>query len=289
MSETASSETPPSEPAGPVSGPDAPVGDAPAPALSRVREGRILGGVAAGLARRFKVEPAIVRVGFILASVAWGLGVLVYLALWILLPLEEAAPSPRRARRLLILLGASLVIVAAATRAQHPGVPHVLVVVVLITLVIALFDEARHPIGVARTFLRALSALLGAGVALVLLAGVLVVAAGPLSGIPLGGGVGQRVVHLSGRGSPSAIRLLAGSLEIDLGALGPASRLSLSASVDVGQLSVRVPAGTRVVLDARTGIGGVFLQPGLNAGLGLSAPTLYLHLGVGVGQVRVTR
>jgi phage shock protein PspC (stress-responsive transcriptional regulator) len=59
------------------------------PALTvRVREGRLLGGVCAGLARRWDVAPARVRLGFVVGSLLIGLGVLAYVAAWLILPSE---------------------------------------------------------------------------------------------------------------------------------------------------------------------------------------------------------
>ena len=61
--------------------------DVPAP-TTRARHGRWLGGVCAGLAARWGVPVARVRLGFVLASALVGLGVLVYLAAWLILPGE---------------------------------------------------------------------------------------------------------------------------------------------------------------------------------------------------------
>src|SRR3954451_24092943 len=62
--------------------------DVPAP-TTRAREGRWLGGVCAGLAARWGVPAARVRLGFVLTSVVLCLGVLVYLAAWLILPGER--------------------------------------------------------------------------------------------------------------------------------------------------------------------------------------------------------
>lgn len=59
----------------------------PAP-TTRARHGRWLGGVCAGLARRWDVAPGRVRVGFLLGSLLFGLGVLAYVAGWLILPGE---------------------------------------------------------------------------------------------------------------------------------------------------------------------------------------------------------
>lgn len=72
----------------------------PAREWTRAREGAWLGGVALGLARRFSVPPAAVRLAFVVAAIVGGWGVVVYLALWILMPREPlalpAAPAERR-------------------------------------------------------------------------------------------------------------------------------------------------------------------------------------------------
>lgn len=52
-------------------------------------EDRFLGGVASGLADHLGVEPLHARVGFVLLTVMGGFGVVVYAALWILLPVAD--------------------------------------------------------------------------------------------------------------------------------------------------------------------------------------------------------
>jgi phage shock protein PspC (stress-responsive transcriptional regulator) len=57
--------------------------------LVRPREGRILGGVCAGLARRFGIGPAMMRVLFVVTLIVIpGSQILVYPLLWILMPSE---------------------------------------------------------------------------------------------------------------------------------------------------------------------------------------------------------
>jgi phage shock protein PspC (stress-responsive transcriptional regulator) len=60
----------------------------------RPRQGRLLAGVGAGLAARFALPVAAVRAAFILSVVLGGWGVLVYLALWIAMPLEPLLLPP---------------------------------------------------------------------------------------------------------------------------------------------------------------------------------------------------
>ena len=56
--------------------------------LIRPRRGRLIAGVCAGLARRFNLPPALVRVLFVLSMFLPGPQVVIYIALWILMPSE---------------------------------------------------------------------------------------------------------------------------------------------------------------------------------------------------------
>ena len=77
-------------------------GPAPPKRLLRAREGRLVWGAAAGLARYFGVDPVIVRVGFLVAIFFGGLGLFAYLALAVFIPAGdeevtidgEAPPAP---------------------------------------------------------------------------------------------------------------------------------------------------------------------------------------------------
>ena len=53
---------------------------------------RKIGGVCGGLGERFEIDPVLFRVAFILLALACGLGILVYIALWLLIPRAAAAP-----------------------------------------------------------------------------------------------------------------------------------------------------------------------------------------------------
>jgi phage shock protein PspC (stress-responsive transcriptional regulator) len=56
--------------------------------LVRPRDGRVIGGVCAGIARPLGSSPTLVRVFAVLSIVLPGPQVLAYLALWILMPEE---------------------------------------------------------------------------------------------------------------------------------------------------------------------------------------------------------
>jgi len=94
--------------------------------LTRPREGRVLGGVAVAVANRTGSSVALIRLGFLVAAVLGGFGIVLYLAAWALTPDddEEAAPAERWLRNLTtpgkrlgaFLIGiAALIVLAGAT------------------------------------------------------------------------------------------------------------------------------------------------------------------------------
>ena len=64
-----------------------------AKALTRVPRRAVLGGVAAGFGLYLDVDPVLVRLAFVVLSFANGLGVLLYLVGWVVMPKEGAAES----------------------------------------------------------------------------------------------------------------------------------------------------------------------------------------------------
>ena len=56
--------------------------------LYRSNTEKMLGGVCGGLAEYFNIDPTIVRLLFVAATLIGGPGALVYLILWIITPLE---------------------------------------------------------------------------------------------------------------------------------------------------------------------------------------------------------
>ena len=66
-------------------------GAAPPPRrLLRARQGRVLGGVCAGLGRYFNTDPVFFRIGAIVLTLIGGAGVLLYLAALLLIPKEDS-------------------------------------------------------------------------------------------------------------------------------------------------------------------------------------------------------
>ncbi|WP_131682046.1 PspC domain-containing protein [Pseudarthrobacter sp. YALA5] len=58
-------------------------------ALERPRNGKIIAGVCAALSARFGIPKFLVRLGFVIFGVV-GIGELVYIALWIMIPKAPA-------------------------------------------------------------------------------------------------------------------------------------------------------------------------------------------------------
>ncbi|HLL62217.1 MAG TPA: PspC domain-containing protein [Propionibacteriaceae bacterium] len=54
--------------------------------LYRPREDRVIAGVCSGIARRFGIDPTIVRILFVASLLLPGPQILIYLAAWVLMP-----------------------------------------------------------------------------------------------------------------------------------------------------------------------------------------------------------
>lgn len=74
--------------------------------LRRSRSDALVGGVAGGVAAWLKLDPALLRLGWLLLSLFGGVGVLLYFAAWAIVPDEEGR---RTLMPLLALLFAVLV------------------------------------------------------------------------------------------------------------------------------------------------------------------------------------
>ena len=61
--------------------------------LYRIQDGRLVAGVCAGLAAYFGIDPTLVRLGFVVLSAFGGLGALLYLGAWAVIPEETDGTS----------------------------------------------------------------------------------------------------------------------------------------------------------------------------------------------------
>lgn len=94
--------------------------------LERPTDGRVLGGVAMGLSHHTGASVALVRLGFLIAALFGGFGIILYAAAWALLPEETEQTTPaerwlrslttpgKRAGAFLIGLAGLVILVGAA-------------------------------------------------------------------------------------------------------------------------------------------------------------------------------
>jgi phage shock protein PspC (stress-responsive transcriptional regulator) len=109
--------------------------------LYRSATDRVLGGVCGGIAAYFRIDPVIVRVAAVALVAAGGVGVLIYVAAMLLVPVEGGvAPVARgRRERVLTLVGIAVLVIAAGSLLPwHGGIFGGLIGLVLIGLLIAL-------------------------------------------------------------------------------------------------------------------------------------------------------
>lgn len=76
-----------------------PLGQAVTQAWYRARCGKVVAGVCMGLARQFNLSVTLLRLAFLLGAFFGGWGVIIYIALWAIMPKEPRAPRPLRGGR----------------------------------------------------------------------------------------------------------------------------------------------------------------------------------------------
>jgi phage shock protein PspC (stress-responsive transcriptional regulator) len=273
----------------------------------------MLAGVAGGLAERFDVDVSLVRVVFVVLACAWGLGLVVYLAMWALVPKEGVvdgpsgdaiAAEPTSSWLAAVLLGGVLVfgLLVATSWWQGPRWGGGLSLFWLVLLgVLAIVALRHHGSGASPgASLGRVLVLLGVGMVT-----IAIVAAGAFfalvasTGVPFTGGVGDRVYQPATLAQVQpAYRTSIGSLTVDLRRVHfTHTTMHVTASVAVGVLTVEVPPGVVVDVSAHSGFGNVVASPGdlqtfsaLAAGRAApSHPQLELVAEAGVGQVRLIR
>lgn len=85
--------------------------------LTRSPDDKVLAGVSGGLGRYFAVDPIIFRLAFVVLTALGGIGLVAYLAGWVLMPVEGREQTPR-SRTATIALAVVLVLVAAPLLAE---------------------------------------------------------------------------------------------------------------------------------------------------------------------------
>ena len=103
---------------------DGPGAGKPARRLTRSRDDRFIGGVAAGLAGYFGIDPTLVRVAFAVSLAIGGVGVLAYLVLLALVPVEgdpDQPPPPVTGTRRTVAIGGTVLVGALLLVASLSG------------------------------------------------------------------------------------------------------------------------------------------------------------------------
>jgi signal transduction histidine kinase/phage shock protein PspC (stress-responsive transcriptional regulator) len=94
--------------------------------LRRDREAGWLGGVAAGIARRYGVDVSLVRLAFVVATAAGGAGIAAYALGWLLIPTGDSGPSRVRIKTgraaVEVALGTGLLLVAVLLTFRALGI-----------------------------------------------------------------------------------------------------------------------------------------------------------------------
>lgn len=284
--------------------------------LRRSHDGKVIAGVARGLGNRFDLDANIFRVIFVVLTLFWGLGVAIYLAMWVFVPRsahEEAArryrPPVSQSHRLtvavvagVLVLAAMLALLAIGRPIRHGGPSLALLwLVFLIALAVVALRTSARRLTVRRFF---------AVTFLVVLSGVILFLGAVLgflasTGVALSGGDGAHSWQ------PTALRDVQhryttefGSTALDLQAITfPSSGFVIDASTAVGILRITVPANTVVSVTTHVGIGPVEFYEGTSmvgtfasdpaTGSGgtarIRAPHLSIDARVGIGRIVIVR
>ncbi len=268
--------------------------------LTRPKEDRWLGGVAAGLGEYFDLSPTIYRIAFAALALAGGTGILLYAAAWLVIPEEGAADSiaglelkkhrdrPRRAVGLGILAFAAILALSEARVWPSPGN-------VWLVLVLGIAAVVWWRLGPSSPARRRLVTVSVVGVIAVLLA-TLVLAVR----VPLFAGIGNRVdrpVDIAGVHSKYTLGI--GSLTLDFSDVSvPKGETFVKATVGIGNLNVIVPENASIDVQGRAQAGSVDLLDEHDDGTRVSSHVvdrtgsgrvIVLDARTGFGRVQVER
>jgi len=302
---------------------EAPLPHARPARLRRDMEHRMLGGVAAGLALYLDVDVVIVRVVIAALTLLGGVGALIYVAAWLLIPAgEEEQPlaqqwvgrRPEHRSLVVIILGVVIGIVALSDLWWNgPWWPRpdggiglgLGAVAVVLALTLVVNSGGNRTVGSRLRWL--FVTLVLASVAVVVVAAATVFSIEAASGVPLRGGIGNTQLHPTSASQLAPnYRLAMGNLTLDLSDVTfRTGTTHVTASVGFGRLLVEVPPGPTVSVVAHSGLGDVEVFGQNNSGLSTvqtmqstgqsagartaSRPHLVIDADAGVGQVQVVR
>ncbi len=124
----------------------------PLPPLRRSTSDRMIGGVCGGIGRRYGIDPVVLRVVFVVGILVSGVGLLVYLALWLLLPTDQDTSSNALTRSVVplvvgVLLGVGAVAALLGWFGQLGGLAGVVVGAFLVGMAVWLYQRRdRWPV-----------------------------------------------------------------------------------------------------------------------------------------------
>jgi phage shock protein PspC (stress-responsive transcriptional regulator) len=283
--------------------------------LRRSRTNKVIGGVSGGLGEYTGIDPLLWRVGFVAVTLAWGVGLIIYPLLWLLMPAgpagqpgSEFSPPARRA--------------PAGPRSPVPGLT--LAALLILAGIGALITRFTDLDLGARGFLGGALVVLGIGLVVAALTGVGRGARGGLVvlGIVLSlaaiisttvdfdddrrGGVGDREFRpATAADVQERYEGGVGDLELDLTRIDPATidrPVVLAVDHGVGDVDIRVPRDADVFVSGDGGIGEIEFEgetigrPGrLHPGTGTGdwvddgRPEFRITVTNGIGDVEVSR
>ena len=276
----------------------------------RADNDRFLGGVCGGLGRYFGIDPVLFRVGAVALTVVGGVALILYAALWVLVPTDDGSgkpsgPSPLRrllggadgrlragrvaavaAIILAALLAAPLLIIGAAWATASGGGAWVAGVVIAIGLV-AVAGAMRGRRRAAVLVLPALLIAASAGFT-------------SAAGVRFEGGFGDESYRpVSVAALPAhGYKLAAGRLRVDLRglSLAPGTTTEIPVRIGMGVATIIAPASACVQSHTKVGAGYVDVFGDAESGLSLrrnlgdaqgSAPRVLLLANVGMGALEV--
>jgi phage shock protein PspC (stress-responsive transcriptional regulator) len=236
--------------------PETPPEAEPLRRIERSRSERWIFGVSSGLGRYFGIHPAIYRVLFVALAFAGGTGILLYLALALVMPDENAEESVlvemlrRQRKRPWLVIGlALLALLLLSTLGEDPGDQFgALLLLLLLGGAVFVWSRASGRDARRATARGGRSVAWRVGVVAIALALVAALAGGAIAAVHAKDGVGDRVEHPQTASDLEAeYRLGAGHLQLDLGRIELApGETRVEARVGFGELEIVLPPGVPV-------------------------------------------
>jgi phage shock protein PspC (stress-responsive transcriptional regulator) len=276
----------------------------------RASEDRFLGGVCGGLGRYFDVDPLLFRVGTVALTFIGGVVLIIYAALWLLVPTDDGSGQPSGPSPLRRLLGGA----DGRIRAGRVAAIAAFVLGGLLTALLLVVGAVWATASGGGAFIAGLVIALGLAAAAGALAGrrraawlllpALLIAAPAgftaAADVRFQGGFGDRQY------SPTAVtalpahgyKLAAGRLRVDLRGLplSPGTTTEIPIQVGMGVATIIVPASVCVQSNTKVGAGYVDVlgdsEGGLDVRRGIGgaqgpAPRVLLRAKVGMGALEV--